>query len=153
MVLSQLAAGNATMTHTHDNPLGLKPHHITASVVDLDRAVKWYQDMLGFTLVERGSRMNGAMQFAELTLPGFGVGLVKLPAPSPPVPAAENPGPHWIHIVFSAPDPGSLFTLLKARGAAVTTRDASGGPIHSFLVHDSEGNELEIVTAQAEAGK
>ena len=150
MLLAQLTTGIPALAQTPDNPLGLRPHHITASVQDMDRAVRWYQDMLGFKLVERGSRMNGVMQFAELTLPGFGVALVKLPSPSPsPPPAApDNASPRWVHMVFSAPDPGKLYALLKARGAAVTTRDPVGGPIHSFLLHDSEGNELEIVAAE-----
>ena len=149
MLLAQLTTEIPALAQTSDNPLGLQPHHITASVQDLDRAIWWYQDMLGFRLVERGSRMNGAMQFAELTLPGFGVALVKNASASPPAAATDNAGPHWIHMVFSAPDPGKTYALLKARGAVVATRDAAGGPIHSFLLHDSEGNELEIVAAEA----
>ena len=58
------------------NPLQLKPHHATAAVADLDRAVRWYQQMLGFAVVDRGDRPNGA-RFADLSLPGYGIGLVQ----------------------------------------------------------------------------
>ncbi len=33
-----------------DNPLQLRAHHATAAVKDIDRAVRWYRDVLGFTL-------------------------------------------------------------------------------------------------------
>jgi catechol 2,3-dioxygenase-like lactoylglutathione lyase family enzyme len=139
-------AGEAP-AQTPVNPLGLKAHHITASVADLDRAVRWYQEMLGFTLKERGSRQNGAFQFAELEIPGFGVALVRTGATTatPAAPVAAG-APAWVHIVFSVPDPARTYATLKERGAKVTTR-ANPGPIQTFLVHDSEGNEIEIVAA------
>ncbi len=127
-----------------DNPLGLRPHHITASVLDLDRAVKWYQDVLGFKVKERGA--HGAFQFAELAIPGFGVALVKSPEPAGPPKASERPAsPAWIHMVFSVADPDHAFRMLKGRGIDVTTRDPANGPVTSFLVRDSEGNEIEVL--------
>ena len=129
------------------NPLGLKVHHITASVTDVDRAARWYQEMLGFTLRERGSRQNGAFQFAELEIPGFGVALVQNGGGSAAA-AARAPGSAaWVHIVFAVTDPAQLFGLLKQRGAKVTTRATPPAAIQSFLVDDSEGNEIEIVAA------
>jgi catechol 2,3-dioxygenase-like lactoylglutathione lyase family enzyme len=149
-MLSRLAAGSSAILTTPENPLGLKPHHITAAVLDLDRAVKWYQDMLGFKLKDRGSRMNGAMQFAELTIPGFGVALVQMgpTVTAAPVAAPPHAAPRWIHMVFSVADPGSLFKQLEARGAAISTRDSPAARMRSFLVQDSEGNEVEIVASE-----
>jgi catechol 2,3-dioxygenase-like lactoylglutathione lyase family enzyme len=122
-------------------PLQLKPDHATAAVVDLDRAVRWYEGMLGFKVVNRGDRLNGT-RFADLAIPGYGIGLVQNPVPS--APRAEAPRSGWIHIVFSVPDPARAFATLKSRGADVATR---GNPaqITTFLLHDSEGNEIEIV--------
>jgi len=51
------------------NPLQLRPDHATAAVTDLDRAVRWYQDMLGFRVLNRGARPNGS-RFADLEIPG-----------------------------------------------------------------------------------
>ena len=125
------------------NPLGLKPHHATASVVDLDRAIKWYQDILGFTIINRGSRQNGAFQFADLEVPGFGIGLIKAGGSTS---SAATGTSGWVHIVFSVPDPDRTYTLLKTRGAQVSIRpNAPPGPVKTFLLHDSEGNEIEIV--------
>jgi len=129
------------------NPLQLRAHHITAAVTDIERAVKWYQQVLGFRLVERGTRNGGAFQFAELEIPGFGVALVQL-AGAQAAPAGEKPmAPDWVHIVFAVPDPQSAYAELKSRGADVFTRGPATPPITTFLLHDSEGNEIEIVAA------
>jgi catechol 2,3-dioxygenase-like lactoylglutathione lyase family enzyme len=123
------------------NPLQLRPHHATAAVTDLDRAVRWYQDTLGFRVVNRGERPNGS-RFADLEIPEYGIGLVQNPG-TPPTAGARS---GWIHIVFSVPDPARAFAALKSRGANVTTR-GNPAPAHitTFLLHDSEGNEIEIV--------
>jgi catechol 2,3-dioxygenase-like lactoylglutathione lyase family enzyme len=130
------------------NPFGLKPHHITATVLDLDRAEAWYRDMLGFAVRERGS--HGAVRFVELAIPGFGVALVKQPATDSnnrPVPPTA---PRWLHIVFSVPNPNAAYRALKDRGASVSTRqDSAKESVSSFLIEDSEGNEIEIVADAA----
>ncbi len=130
------------------NPLGLKPHHITASVLDLDRAEAWYRKMLGFEVRERGS--HGAVRFVELAVPGFGVALVQQPGADATARAAPPVAPRWLHIVFSVPDPNAAYRALKIRGAIVSTRqDPAKEPVSTFLIEDSEGNEIEIVADAA----
>ena len=147
--LLALAAGVApAIVQSGDNPLGLKVHHITASVTDIDRATQWYREVLGFRLTDHGSRQNGAFKYAELQIPGFGVALVQTRLPAVDVPAGSNVRPSWVHIVFSVDDPERTFRDLKQRGVDVFTRGPAGpGPVSSFLIHDSEGNEIEIVKA------
>ena len=130
------------------NPLGLEPHHVTAAANDIDRAVRWYTTVLGFALDERGVRDNGAFEFAKLSIPGFVVALVHVRVPG--APAAAPVGAHaetgWIHVVFSVADPDALFRALKERGADVWQRaPVPPGPVTTFLMHDSEGNQIEIV--------
>jgi len=116
------------------------------SVANIDRAIRWYEDMLGFKVVNRGDRRNG-MRFADLSIPGFGVGLVQNTAASPASASSGRSG--WVHIVFSVPDPARAFATLKSRGADVATRGNSApAQVTSFLLHDSEGNEIEIVQEQ-----
>jgi catechol 2,3-dioxygenase-like lactoylglutathione lyase family enzyme len=129
------------------NPLDLQVHHITATATDVDRAVKWYQDMLGFHLDQRSARGN--TQIAELSIPGFGVAFVQqgaaaaaADAPTAPAPPGRN---RWVHIVFAVSDPGRTFELLKAKGANPRTRTPAGQAVTTFLVDDSEGNEIEFV--------
>ena len=124
------------------NPLQLRADHATAAVTNLDRAVRWYQDMLGFRVLNRGERANGS-RFADLEIPGYGIGLVQNPGIPPSTTGARS---GWIHIVFSVPDPPRAFATLKARGADVTTRgNPAPAQITTFLLHDSDGNEIEIV--------
>jgi catechol 2,3-dioxygenase-like lactoylglutathione lyase family enzyme len=147
---SLIIAAASPLALSQANPLGLAAHHITASVADIDRAVAWYQDVLGFTLSKRGSRQNGAFQFAELTIPGFGISLVHLKGDNI-TPSTKSPDrPQWVHIAFTVPRPDVAFKLLRARGADAYTRDlVSNAPLTSFLLHDSEGNEIEIISATA----
>ena len=137
-----LAAPTLDAQQPSANPLQLKPHHATAAVADIDRAVRWYEQMLGFKVVDRGDRPNGS-RFADLALPGYGIGLVQNPGTAP---APVNARSGWMHIVFSVPDPAAAYQQLKAKGANVTVRgNPAPAQITTFLLHDSEGNEIEIV--------
>ena len=133
-------------TQAMGNPLGLKAHHITARVRDIARATAWYRDVLGLEPAEHGERMDGAMKYATLRLPGFAVSLVQLAQPATEVVAAQPLVPDWVHIVFSVPDPDALYRSLQARGEHLAMHGPPpSGPVSSFLVYDSEGNEIEIV--------
>ena len=133
-----------------DNPLGLKLNRITARVRDIGRATAWYRDTLGFAVGEAGSALNGVMKFAHLHLPGFGISLVQLDMPATEVTPGQMLLPVWVHPVFEVADPHALFQLLKDRGASPFTRGPPGsGRIATFLLNDSEGNELEFVAAAA----
>ena len=124
------------------NPLQLRPDHATAAVADIDRAIKWYQDVLGFAVVNRGQRTTG-VRFADLEIPGYGIGLVQNPGAAAPPPATRS---GWLHIVFAVPDPARAYAILKARGADVATRGTvAPAQITTFILHDSEGNEIEIL--------
>jgi catechol 2,3-dioxygenase-like lactoylglutathione lyase family enzyme len=144
LILPNVRAGLLAQSG-EENPLGLKAHHITAAVADVDRAVQWYREMLGFALLERGSHQNGAVQFAEMKIPGFGVALVQIQGQALPRPVTASSQPSWIHIVFSVADPDHTYRLLKERGAKVSTRNPEGSPVTSFLVYDPDGNEIEIL--------
>ena len=134
--------------------MGLVAHHVTASVSDVDRAVRWYTTVLGFAVRERGVRQNGAFEFAELSIPGFGVALVHIrsSAAAAPAPTAPQPAAGWMHVVFSVTDADAAYRALKDKGADVWLRpQAPPGPVTTFLLHDSEGNEIEIVGRAAAA--
>ncbi len=131
-----------------NNPLGLTAHHITAAVIDIDRAVDWYQRVLRFSLVEQGSHQGGTLQYAELKAGDFGVGLIQLPRAAGEHPARKPGAPAWLHMVFAVSDPDATYRLLKACGADAFTREPHpAAPLSNFLIHDSEGNEIEIVSA------
>lgn len=134
-----------------DNPLQLKPHHVTAQVKDLDTAVHWYESVLGFTVVERGSRGGGAMTYAELQISGYRIALVQMgkPAVGAAVTAGDASEPHWIHPAFTVPDADRAYHLVKDRGGKPFLRPGQASdPVTGFLIKDSEGNEIEILGTQ-----
>ena len=65
IVLLIAALCGPAVAQSTENPLQLRPDHATASVTNIDRAVRWYEDMLGFKVVNRGDRPNGT-RFADL---------------------------------------------------------------------------------------
>ena len=147
-MLFGLAINAAVNGQAAENPLRLKVHHVTASVLDLDRAIRWYQSVLGFNLAQQGS--HGAMRFAVLSIPGFDVALVRSPGDVTSTSPTEQGAPRWVHIVFSTPDPNQLFGVLKSRGEKPYTHGGDqSGPLKSFLIRDSEGNEIEIVAQES----
>jgi len=132
-----------------DNPLGLKAHHVTARVRNIDAIVAWYSDVLGLRLADRGERLGGAMQFATLTMPGYAISFVQLASPVTEVKPGQAFVPVWVHPVFSAPDPDKLYRYLDERGVRLATHGPKPEHVQTFLVYDCEGNELEIVPEES----
>jgi catechol 2,3-dioxygenase-like lactoylglutathione lyase family enzyme len=132
------------------NPLGLKVQRITARVRDIARATAWYRDVLGFEPGDCGTALDGAMQYAHLHLPGFGVSLVQLERPALEVEAGQAVLPSWVHPVFAVADPDRLYRRLQQQGVKVLVRGPqTAARIATFLFYDSEGNELEVVPEPA----
>jgi catechol 2,3-dioxygenase-like lactoylglutathione lyase family enzyme len=123
----------------------VKFHHITARVSDIERACAWYQRVLGFEVRDTGTALNGAMHFAHLHLPGFELSFVQLAHPALNVSAGQPVLPSWVHVVFSVADPDTLYRRWKREGLSVSVRGSDAGHVDTFLLFDSEGNELEIV--------
>ena len=117
------------------SPLGMKFHHITARVSDIQRAIGWYQEVLGFEVRATGTALNGAMQFAHLHLPGFDLVSCSWRTQrwrSVPV-SRCCPGCMWCFrspiLTVSAP--------LEA-GTSVNVRGIDAGHVDTFLLFDSE---------------
>jgi catechol 2,3-dioxygenase-like lactoylglutathione lyase family enzyme len=131
------------------NPLGLKFHHITARVRDIARVTAWYRDVLGFEVGSTGVALEGAMHFAHLHLPGFHVSFVQLSHPALEIQSGQPVLPSWVHVVFAVADPDALYRRWKREGRQVSVRGGDAGRVDTFLLFDSEGNELEIVAGGA----
>lgn len=69
-------AASALSAQTPGNPIQLEFHHATASVADMNRAIKWYTEKLGFK-VTLHKRLNQDVDLAWLVIPGFRVDLIQ----------------------------------------------------------------------------
>jgi catechol 2,3-dioxygenase-like lactoylglutathione lyase family enzyme len=128
------------------NPLGLKAHHVTARVRDVQKVTAWYCDVLGLECVDRGERLGGQMKFSNVALPGYSISFVQLASPAEDARAGVAIVPSWVHPVFSVPDANALYRRLLERGERVATFGPVPPIVKQFLLYDCEGNEIEIVS-------
>jgi catechol 2,3-dioxygenase-like lactoylglutathione lyase family enzyme len=145
-----LAAGLLTAPwlwgQSANDPLELKPHHAAASVGDLNRAVKWYEEKLGFKLILR-KQQSAEREIAWLTIPGYRIDLIQLKGSlKRPETKDHVMVQGWGHVVFSVPNVNRTYAILKARGVQFPEPVATNEALHIRTCHfpDSEGNWLEI---------
>jgi catechol 2,3-dioxygenase-like lactoylglutathione lyase family enzyme len=127
-------------------PLDMRLHHATASVGDLNRAIKWYQEKLGFKVAMR-RKLGEDGEIAWMTTPTLRIDLIQRKG------SAKGPTSKdhmlvqgWGHIVFAVPDADRAYAILKSRGVELPEPVATNETLHikSALFPDSEGNWLEI---------
>jgi catechol 2,3-dioxygenase-like lactoylglutathione lyase family enzyme len=136
-------------------PIVLTSRHATASVGDLDRAVKWYQEKLDFK-VEVRRKLDSATEMVRMTNSGYRIDLLHRNGSS----RAPSPKDHllaqgWAHIVFSVADADHTYAVLKARGVNLPEPVANDPVFHAKYTHfpDSEGNWLALYQEGAAPGK
>ena len=123
---------------------GLAVDHITISVDNLDRESEWYQSVLGFKLAFR-SDANPDFLVRQLTVPGYRIDLIKSrgsvrPADASPRYARQG----FVHMAFNVPDLAATLKLLQAWNTDVAEAKDAKGLLSHLLVHDPEGNEMEV---------
>lgn len=124
--------------------LDLRAQHATISVSDINNERNWYSDKLGFVQarhIERGPDF----EIWQLTIPGYRMDLIRVTGsqrPKAPSPLYLQQG--WVHIAFSTPDMRKAFNFLKAAGADVKADFDENQQITRLVVHDPEGNEIEL---------
>src|SRR5689334_3246740 len=101
-------------------------------VQDIDRAVRFYRDVLGLAI---------ELEEEDWALFGEGVGLMVSPEPLP----QDNMSLNSVIITLNVPDVAQAFDELTGKGAAflVPPTDVGGATVASF--RDSEGNILQLI--------
>ncbi len=135
--------------------LELQPHHMTISVANLRTERDWYIEKLGFMFAPMGpppgssqtppppdANMQGA---AQLKISGYRLDLIQYTGSQ----RAKIPSPRylaqgWVHIAFSVSNLDAAFSFHEAAGTDVTGRRDSNGVLQGLLLHDPEGNEIEL---------
>ena len=139
---------------------GVAVRHVGIVVVDLDRALRFYRDLLGLVLAREMD--EGGDYLARLTaLPGAAARTVKLAAPGGgmvellrftshpaavgPEPSAATPG--CSHVAFTVPDLEAVHARLSAAGVrfhAPPQVSPDGGARVAYC-RDPEGTIIELV--------
>jgi len=110
-------------------------------VNDVDVAVKFYIDILGFELVEKWGPPFAMVKHGDLTLWLSGPGS----SAARPLTDGSKPVPGgWNRLVLETDDLESLLTKLTQSGAHFRSEIVSGPGGKQVLVNDPSGNPIEL---------
>ena len=122
--------------------------HVHLKVSDLDAAIAFYRDVLGFDLTQRYGD-----QAAFLSAGGYHhhIGLNTWHSRGGPAPAANTTGLY--HVAFLYPDRAALGAAIKTVQEAGITLDgaADHGVSEAVYLHDPDGNGIELYRDRPEA--
>lgn len=126
------------------NPLRLSPQHATAVVANLSREVAWYEHVLGFR--KGPSFLSGPdFKLQQMTLPGYRIDLVWQRGSVRPPRRPEYFQQGWLHVDFTTPTLEADLRRLLAQHVHVTVIRNGQSAIRRLVLHDPEGNEIEIL--------
>ncbi|MCV2871803.1 VOC family protein [Defluviimonas sp. WL0050] len=129
-------------------PPGTRIGHVHLKVADLDRALGFYSDLLGFTLMQRYGT-----QAAFLSAGGYhhhiGLNTWQSKGGTPPAPGHTG----LFHTAFLYPDRASLATVLKRLVEANYPLDGASdhGVSEAIYITDPDGNGVELYRDRPEA--
>lgn len=154
---TMMSAAEMTGDEAASSVLGrsaMRIDHVAIAVRDLDAAIAYYGDVLGFTLQERrqiSGRISG-MDSAVMEAGGVKFVLVQGDSPESNVSRyIEAYGPGVQHVAIEVPDPQEAIDDLKARGADLLTGIIRGPGLDQIFTkrEPNSGIQLEII-ARAE---
>jgi catechol 2,3-dioxygenase-like lactoylglutathione lyase family enzyme len=126
---------------TAEPPAG-QPATVRYFVTDLDAALAFYRDLLGFTVELRPSPAFAMLYRGHLRLllsvPGHAGGGNALPDGSVPAPGG------WNRIALRVSDLSAMVAELSAKGARFRTGITTGVTVRQILLHDPAGNLVEL---------
>lgn len=133
---------------TYTAPPGTRIGHVHLKVADLDRALGFYSDLLGFTLMQRYGT-----QAAFLSAGGYhhhiGLNTWQSKGGTPPAPGHTG----LFHTAVLYPDRASLATVLKRLVEANYPLDGASdhGVSEAIYITDPDGNGVELYRDRPEA--
>jgi catechol 2,3-dioxygenase-like lactoylglutathione lyase family enzyme len=124
------------------NPLKLTPHHATISVADLDKESQWYAAVLGF---EKSNPFDAPdSRGCWMVIPGYRIDLIQRKGSSRQDLRIGLQRQGWLHVVFQTPFIEVALKRLRAAGTDVKAFKDAAGQLQRLILHDPEGNEVEL---------
>lgn len=127
----------------------LKPHHCGISVPDLEASIRWYCDMLGFSVVKRSTLDHIPAKIAFLKHGDFSIELFEVPGASPLPEDRRIPDEdlrtHGIkHLALAVEDTQKTIRELKERGVDVAMDVTEVEQLSIAFIRDNTGNLIEL---------
>jgi len=125
-------------------------HHVGVSVADMDAAIAWWREMLGFEPLRRYHLASIPAEIAMLGNGALHVELLHRPDARPADPERREPDDDLKtlgnkHIAFSVEDVRGVIAMLREKGVDVVwLKEFPDGRAASFI-RDNEGNLIEFV--------
>jgi catechol 2,3-dioxygenase-like lactoylglutathione lyase family enzyme len=123
----------------------LKPHHVAINVRDIDAAIAWYTDTLGFAVERRNFIRGFRGQNALLKQGDFRIELFQnekiIPRPEEqnPPPGTEMLG--FRQLAFSVDDLHKFTEILERKNVDITMKRPDGTVL---FIRDNSGNVIEF---------
>lgn len=113
-------------------------NHVVLHVADVERAVRFYKDVLGFEDREISPRLDRPMRFLRCGMQGLDLFEVE---------GDVHGGQEMNHMALNVevPDVEALITGLEAVGVEVSERTRR----NSVFIHDPDGHQIEMLPLNA----
>jgi lactoylglutathione lyase len=129
----------------------IRPHHVGLTVVDIDRAQRWYEDALGLEPALAFDLPGGVRGVMLRNGAGTGVELFEVPGAAAGVAHADPPAAMrttgFGHVAFEVDDLDAAYAaIVAAGGTGVWEPRQSPEPGRRMaFVHDLDGNLIELI--------
>jgi glyoxylase I family protein len=133
----------------------LRLSNFALAVGDLERMVRWYVEVLGFEVAERGRFDAVGADYAMLDATGFRLELVSRSGTPKTAPDRTQPPGHldvlgWKALVLETEDLSATTAQLSRHGVEIIWAELDLSPgKQSTMIRDPEGNMVNIFRAPA----
>jgi methylmalonyl-CoA/ethylmalonyl-CoA epimerase len=133
-----------------DHPFDVLPHHCGLSVPDLEAAIVWYREMLGFALEMRQEMTHVPLKGAFLKRGDYRIELFEVPGARPLPPERRNVDEdlrtHGTkHMALMVPSVRQALEFLRARGVEVAMEPMEVEGTVACYIRDNSGILIELV--------
>ena len=123
--------------------------HVGVKVTDLDRSIKFYNELFGFEMVDRRMLGNSNVEAAAMDVGGSIIFLLHT-ASFRARSAEEHGGVDHFCLTFTDPEFREILERMKAMGVrlegGVVPRTGATGRSDSQYILDPDGNQIEVKT-------